>query len=229
MRLRRPYASRERSVDLPEEVIEALRDDPGLLAVADAIRATQGTRRPRTVAARFTLVAAVVAIAAVLALLAPWQAHGTDVIRRAAQAAGNGRLLQLTVKTGRPVRVGIDPRSGRIVRAVVVVSAIYDRQTMRLRAGVRVTGGRQPLPAAKALAATVSDFVVSYRRALDMRQAAVTRRSGGLIWIRLKTTRDIRDVGLDPKTYRPVRLRVAGAGSTGGLVLDVVRFFSTGS
>jgi len=219
---------REPPVSLPDEVVELLRSDPGLLAIADAIRTTQRARRPQTIVPRVALVAAVMAVAALLALVVPWQARGTNIIRRAAEAAGNSRLLHLTVRTARPVKIAIDPRTGHIVRAVIVVSSTYDRHTMRTDTQLQV-GNQQPSTLeARALATTVSEFAASYRRALQARQATVTGRSRGLIWIRLRRARDIRDVGLDPQTYRPVKLRLGSASST-GVVLDVIGFSSTGS
>ena len=219
---------REPPPSLPEEVLELLRDEPGLLAIADAIRTTQRGHEPRSIVPRLVLVAAVVGVAVLLALVVPWQARGTNVIRRAAQAAGNTRLLHLTVKTARPVKIAVDPTTGDIVRAVVVVSSTYDRETMRAHTRVQPGKRRSVTSEVRALATSVGEFAASYRRALQARQATVTGRSGGLIWIRLRRAHDIREVGLNPKTYRPVELRLASADSTGGVVLDVVAFTSSG-
>jgi hypothetical protein len=79
------------------EVAELLRGSPDLLAIADAIAATQAppqaATRPRLI--RFGLLAAAVAIAATIALAAPWQGRGSGFVERALAALGPGQVIHV--------------------------------------------------------------------------------------------------------------------------------------
>lgn len=218
--------AREPGVDLPQDVLEALLSEPGLIAVADAIRATRPAPGYRSrVAASAALVAAVIAAAA-LALVMPWQARGTDVIQRAAAAAGQTRLLTLTVSTKHPLKVGVDAESGRVIRSAVEIAATYDQRTMKARA-VAVTPDEQATttPEVEAMRAAVGEFAADYRSALEAREAKVVGRTKTTIWVRLALPNGATyEVALDSKTYEPVLLRVVPKGSSAAVTLDVVHF-----
>ena len=95
------------------ELLELLADKPELLAVADAVAATQQPPRRSFVRRRATRLAAVAAVAAAVvavALVLPQGEHG--IVDRAIAAIGDGRVLHLVaeVPTG---TVDVDLQSGR--------------------------------------------------------------------------------------------------------------------
>jgi hypothetical protein len=80
---------------LDHEVLELLADDPELLALADAVAAArQEPVRARRRVSRTVLVGAfVLAAAAAVALVAPWNAGHTTLVDRAIAAIGDGPVL----------------------------------------------------------------------------------------------------------------------------------------
>jgi hypothetical protein len=83
------------------EVLEALRDQPELLAIADAVEDTQRLPRSprRRILARAALVAAVGAAALLAVLLWPSGGKHTSVIDRASAAIGDGPVMHVVLKT----------------------------------------------------------------------------------------------------------------------------------
>ena len=78
------------------EVLELLADDPRLLALADAVAATQqAPRRPllHRAGPRVAAVAVVAAAAVVVALVVPKGEHG--IVDRAIAAIGDGRVMHV--------------------------------------------------------------------------------------------------------------------------------------
>jgi hypothetical protein len=90
-------ATGERFLDA--EVAELLRDSPDLLAVADALAATQRplrrSRRRRVALLRAAMVAAVVVPAGVGALVYPWQGRGSGFVDRALAALGSSQVIHV--------------------------------------------------------------------------------------------------------------------------------------
>ena len=81
----------ERSAFADLEVVELLADRADLLAIADAVAATQrppAVRRRRT-PMRLVAVAAVLGLAVALALVSPWSGRG-GLVDRALAAIGSG-------------------------------------------------------------------------------------------------------------------------------------------
>jgi hypothetical protein len=104
-------------LSLDAEVIELLRDSPELLAIADAIEATQknhhssGVRHERAI--RLAVVAAVVACGTTLALVAPWSGRGSGFATRALSALGAGEVIHVvTVEPFRGLEV-VDVATGK--------------------------------------------------------------------------------------------------------------------
>ena len=96
------------------EVVELLRDSPDLLAIADAIAATQELppRRTRAGLVRFAAVAAVVAAAAVVALVLPWNGRGGGFVERALAALGDGQVIHLVSVSDVAGETVLDLRTG---------------------------------------------------------------------------------------------------------------------
>jgi hypothetical protein len=96
------------------EIVELLRESPDLLAIADAITATQDLprRRVRPGFVRFAAVAVVVALAAVAALVAPWQGRGSGFVERALAALGDGQVIHVVSLSDLPGRAVLNLRTG---------------------------------------------------------------------------------------------------------------------
>ena len=86
----RSVGRRSVSVGPDREVVELLRDDPDLLAIADAVVETQPPTRI-SYAWRLLAVAAVVGAVIVLAVVAPWHGHGKGLVGRALTAGVKAR------------------------------------------------------------------------------------------------------------------------------------------
>ena len=97
---------------LDHETLEALRDEPELLAVADALAATARPRRRRTLAP----LAAVAAAAAVAAVVLLGGRGSPDLADRALAAMGNGPVLHVVVREPGPAEPGgglVEIKTGR--------------------------------------------------------------------------------------------------------------------
>ena len=84
------------------ELADLVRDDPRLVAIADALRETEGIvapRRRRRLALRGALLAAALCIGLVLALVAPWSNSGNGTLAdRALAAIGTLPVLHVVVE-----------------------------------------------------------------------------------------------------------------------------------
>ena len=216
-----------RRVDLPKEVIDLLRDDPDLLAVADAIRTTRpdSTRRRRRGA--LGVVAAAVIGAVALVLVAPWSQHNNRFVDQAAADVLRTHVVHLEVQTQRPLRLGVNPETGKVLLAAVAVATTFDSRTDRGYSVASVVGkpGTNATRQVDQLKAAVGRFPSEYREALKMKRAVVTGQSKTLVWVQI-TTREGRvyDVALNRRTLQPVILRLEVSPSRGFVTLNVVSF-----
>lgn len=80
------------------EVVELLRDEPELLAIADAIAATRPASRGRLPLRRLLFAAAALAGALVLALAVPWDRGRSGIVDRALAAIGEGQVIHLVMR-----------------------------------------------------------------------------------------------------------------------------------
>jgi hypothetical protein len=219
------------------EVLEVLRDEPELLAIADAIGISYPRRRRRR---RWAVaVGSVTAVAAVvtLVLVAPWKAGGLNFTDRALAAIGNGPILHLKdrykrfgVAVNQDVRV--DLRTGRRQR-LVLTQEVWADQITGLRRTInrvdgsvvdaRVTTTCSNLPNGPQAGERVCipglltgfDFDQQYReplaRGLFRRIGSGVFRGRPVVWLEL--TRQppryprIR-VGVDSETYKPLVFRI---------------------
>ena len=207
------------------ELLDLLADDPRLLAIADAVAATQQPpRRPllQRTAPRVALVAVVAAAAIVVALTLPH--GGPGIVDRAIAAIGDGRVMHVVadVPTG---TVDVDLQSGRRSVQQYRLELWADQQMQRLHAVMSVKGrvvvdllwpqdsksGATIGPIDPAFAALWS----GYRKALE--DGTATRAGEGVAfghmvyWLRFKPaeakTRG-SEVAVDAQTYKPVVYRV---------------------
>jgi hypothetical protein len=97
---------------LDAEVADLLRESPDLLAVADAIAATQSATKPGARLVRFMAAAAVLAAAVSVALVSPWQGRGGGFVAQALAALGSGQVIHVVSVTRVPRSELVDVQSG---------------------------------------------------------------------------------------------------------------------
>jgi hypothetical protein len=126
-------------VRLDAEVIELLRDSPELLAIADAISATQAPPTRRRPATRVAAVAAVLGLAVALALVSPWSGRGS-LVDRALAAIGSGEVIHVVQTAELPGQAVVDLRTGAEAPVVATRELWFDGERGLLRS-VQRTGG----------------------------------------------------------------------------------------
>jgi hypothetical protein len=208
------------------EILELLRDEPELLALADAVAETQRpvrTRRARRIVPRAIAVAGVAAAILVAVLLAPGGSGNHAILGRALAAIGNGRVLHLVMRTGTGT-VLVDLKSGRRTVETAEVESWTDRDFQRDHLVMRVRGQVADLlfpedlkkefrtfgPVDPAFAA----FWTGYRRSLANGDAKLERKgvlAGRLVyWLRFPSFNRGQpgtEVAIDRRTYKPVLVR----------------------
>jgi hypothetical protein len=123
---------------LDREVLELLHERPDLLAVADAVAATQERRRrPRAALAPAVAVAAAV----VLFLVAPWQNHGPNIFDRALAAVGTGPVIHAVVAFSGPNDVVVNLATGEERQRAHRNEFWYDAERGELRSRTSTDGG----------------------------------------------------------------------------------------
>lgn len=218
------------------EVLDVLRDEPELLALADALADTQRphSRRMRRLAPRIGAIAAVAAGIAAVFLFWPSGGGNNRILGRALAAIGDGPVLHLLmqVPTG-GVLVNLD--SGKRVVETMQVESWSDRDFEREHLVMRVGGraGDLLLPEdARKPGATVGPvdpayaaFWTGYRQALANGDAKLegqdTVDGHAVYWLQFPSVERGRpgtEVAIDRQTYKPVVIRNS---ATGGRHVDM--------
>ena len=205
------------------EVLELLRDEPELLALADAVADTQRQpRRGRGLAPKLAAVAAVAAVIAAVVLLWPGGGSGTGVLDRARAAIGDGQVLHLVMegKTGE-VLVNLETGERRVQTSRVEFWT--DRSFQHAHLVMHIDGQVADIlvPDDVRNGVTVgtvdpvfSAFWTGYRKALENGDATV-ERSGtidghAVYWLRFSSPRPGvpgTEVAIDQESYKPIVLR----------------------
>jgi hypothetical protein len=209
------------------EVIELLRDDPELLALADALAETQRlpSRRTRRFAPRVAAIAAVAAGIVIAVLLFPGGGGNNPVLGRALAAIGNGRVLHLVLEaqTGEIlVNLGTGHRTVVTVRFESWTDRDFKRDhlVMRMRgqvADVLLPEDAAALGGSGALGPIDPAYVAfwtGYRRALANGDAKLegddTIAGRPVYWLQFPSIEHGlpgTEVAIDQRTYKPVVLR----------------------
>lgn len=210
---RRPYVD--------PEVLELFEEEPELLAIVDAIHATQAPRRSRP-ARPILIAAAAIAAIAVLAVI-PWQFRGVDLTERALAAIGDDRVVHLVALRLERDQLLVDLRTGAERPTTLELESWFDTETAELRTvtrrnGITVadtltpTGATPPDP-------VVATFVRGYRSALQAGELKVVRHGqvngNEVVWVRASLPDTRRDeVALDLSTDLPRAFRLAVGSET---------------
>lgn len=214
------------------EVVDLLRDEPELLAVADAVSDTQnGPRHLRPFRAVGAVALAVVAIF-ILVLAAPWDrgggGRGSALDRALAAIDTNGPVAHLTMQ----IEV---TRAGRAVPSIAMES-FYDRRQGLVRVVTRSDGkvlGDYTTAAAEdefSFFPGLLEGAAFYKQALASGQARIVGegvwRGRPVYWAQLtKGGGLILRVGIDRDTYRPVVFRALNEdGTFAGFQVGVLGF-----
>jgi hypothetical protein len=203
------------------EVLEALRDRPELLAIADAVEETQRLPRSsgRNVLSRSAALVAVGAAVLVAVLFWPSADGRSPILDRALAAIGNGPVLHLVLRTPTGQQL-VDLRSGRTIMPTVDVESWSDQDLKRFhllyRQSGRVVGeylypqdrdgGVQVGPVDPSYAALWS----GYREALESGKATIVGKGSlygqPVYWLRFTSPRS--EVAINRTTYELVAFRV---------------------
>lgn len=203
------------SVGPDREVVELLRDDPDLLAIADAVVATQPNDVRRRIGTwRLVAVAVVVGVAVTLGIVAPWHGHGSGVVGRALAAVGHEPVLHAVIESNRPDETIVTLATGRARPIPQRLEYWYDTDSGQLRA-IDTVDGRvafdELIPKTftePRLDPALTAFVSRYRNALKSGRAREVGRGSfhgrNVIWLRFHYSRFGERVGIDEHTYRPI-------------------------
>ena len=210
------------------EVLELFEEEPELLAIVDAIHATQAPRRRRVSRPLLVGVSAVAALIAVA--LIPWQFRGADLTERALAAIGDARVVHLVASRPEQDQVVVDLETGSESAMTLELESWFDTELGKLRTVTRRQGDvvadtltRKGAGAAAQVDPVVAAFVRGYRSTLSNGELEVIRRGQldgvEVVWVRASFPGARRDeVALDSETDLPRAFRlVVGAEPEGPL------------
>jgi hypothetical protein len=220
------------------EVVELLRDEPALLAIADAIATTQRPpqRRRRRVPARLLVAAAAVALVLVAGQVQPWERGGDAIAARALAAVGHGPVLHAAIETESETSAVVDLVTGAAVPVTVRIEQWFDDERRLLRSVVRrdgvvvgetletPTGGtstfgeiERPPGTRPALSPPLAEFVTGYREALEMGAAwedGVGEIGGAPVrWLSFAVRGGSMRVAVEEASGRPLVLETGSPGA----------------
>jgi hypothetical protein len=202
------------------EVLEALREQPELLAIADAVTETQQLPQSsrRRVLSRSAALVAVGVVALVAVLLWPSGGERNPILDRALAAIGNGPVLHLAVQvpTGQEL---VNLQTGRTTLPALEFESWSDRSLKRfhllIRQDGRVVGellypqDRTEGTRVEAPDAAYAAFWSGYRQALASGDAKIVGEGSlyghPVYWLRFDSPRN--EVAVDRRTYKPVAFR----------------------
>jgi hypothetical protein len=204
------------------ELVELFADDPGALAIVDAIAATQRPPTMRVALHRRRLVWLAFVAAVVFATLAALSRDTSraGVIQRALSALPNDRVVHLFLEDPRPAYLVVNLRTGARTTVHHSIEEWYDPRTGTRRVRDRVDGvavsdvlvhGRAVAPSTH-VARAIERFPIAYRAALSEADASNVKRRivGGRAFyaIRFPHSRLIASVVVDARSYRPLSVAI---------------------
>ena len=215
------------------EVLEALRDEPELLALADALQSTAipapaaAPARRRIPVVRLAVVGAAAIAAVVLLLVSPWSG-GPSLTDRALAAIGSRPVLHVVVRYTFGERIEL--RTGRVAPLRREGELWYDPALHVYRSVARADGQVVHRSSGTGDLSTTEPFVFTtlFRRALAAGKLHAVGRGvidgQDVIFVQAGGGNENRmRAALDAKSYRLVRLQIYAQGRLASQ-LDVLRF-----
>jgi hypothetical protein len=217
-----------RSAYADYEVVDLLADEPELLAIADAVAATQPPPSRHRRWPRLAALAAVVAVV-VTAVLAVMPQRGGDhpFLADALAAIGRGPVLHARIEARLPETHVVELATGRAVPQTISIEYWFDESSARLatvvrRGGVPIArflatpsgtvsdGGPVRTTGSAALHPALAGFVTRYRVALESGAARVVDEGklGGrdVVWLQVGAGATRERVAVDAKSFTPISL-----------------------
>lgn len=209
------------------EVLELLADEPELLAIADAVAATQPSPRSRLRRHRLVGLAAVFAVVAALVALVPLSGDEDPFLSDALAAIGPRPVIHARIEARLPQNDVVDLATGRAEPQTVSLEFWYDEPRRRLRTVLRRGGvvveefletrtaavsGGGPVhrlgQTGPALSPALTGFVTRYRDALRSGDAEIgsNGRLAGreVTWLRFGSGSARQRVAVDAQTRTPI-------------------------
>jgi hypothetical protein len=230
------------------EVVELLADEPELLAIADAVVATQPRPRRRRLWPRLLALAAALAVAGAVVAALPHSRGDGALLAEALAAIGNGPVVHARIEARLPRTNVIDLATGRAKPQTVTIEYWFDEPRRRLRTVVRrggvlvdellqtrtgttLSGGavfaRRGVPE---LDPALAGFVTHYRAALEAGKARILEEADldgrRVVWLLLSGGAD-EHVAVDAETSAPVLIRPLAAEESSGPLSWRVRTIET--
>lgn len=209
------------------EVVDLLADEPALLAIADAVAATQPRPSRRQSWPRFAALAAVAAVVAAALAFMPNRGDNQPLLAEALAAIGRGPVVHARIEARLPETHVVELATGRAAPQTISIEYWFDEPRARLatvvrRGGLPVerflatssgtvsTGG--PVRTAgltePALDPSLAGFVTRYRGALESGAARVVDEGklGGraVVWLQLRQGAMRERVAVDAESFTPI-------------------------
>ena len=190
---------------LDAETLDVLRDEPELLAIAEAVRATQGSRHHVLRSPRAALSVATAATAALGAAAILWlgSSGSEGLLPRAQAAAGpSDAVLRMTFalsESHASLRIVMNPVANTAAVTVIHRGRVQNHASLDLAADDASSPERVPFPVGRELIVVAA----TYREALrDGRAISATRPAGSkLSWLLVRVAPGFRyRVAIDPYT-----------------------------
>ena len=216
-----------RSAYADYEVVDLLADEPELLAIADAVAATQPRPSVRRRWPRLAALAAIVAVGTAALAVLPQRGDNDPFLADALAAIGHGPVLHARIEARLPETHVVELATGRAVPQTISIEYWFDERRSRLATVVRrggvpverflatpsgtVSGGGPVRTAGlttPALDPALAGFVTRYRDALASGAARVVDEGklGGrdVVWLQLRQGAVRERVAVDAESFAPI-------------------------
>jgi hypothetical protein len=232
------------------EVVDLLADEPELLAIADAVAATQSPMRRPSRWPRLAAFAAVVAVVLAAVAFMPQRGGDRPLLANALAAIGSRPVIHARIEARSPETHVVALATGRAAPQTISLEYWFDEPRARLatvvrrggvvidrflatRSGIVSRGGpvRTAGPGAPALDPALAGFVTRYREALDSGAARVVGRGKvdgrAVSWLQLGAGATRERVAVDEETSTPVSIVPLGERGRPSAIVWRVRTIET--